>query len=215
MFEIETDDVFKKIHHNRGSTPINQETLTCQMHKILCDFEEHLEHITTKYKTMAFTCFLAVCLASGFVLSIEAIALPFNHFLAVIVLSCIGFTGITLLWHLDVNVYQRFLAAVFIEEIILEKKFSFLPRSGSVSFLTGNYKKRFFSQNLSYFVYNFVFLVAISFFSFKLLIPNMLCLILCAILAPTLFFLTLFFAIKSSDRFQKKMDKIINKRFAE
>jgi hypothetical protein len=215
MFEIQNEENFKKIHHNRGGTPINQDALTCQMHKILCDFEEHLEHITTKYKTMAFTCFLAVCLASGFVLSIEAVALPFNHFVAVTVLSCIGFTGITLLWHLDVNVYQRFLAAVFIEETILEKKFSFLPQSGSISFLTGNYKKRFFSQNLSYLVYNFVFLISISYFSFKVIIFNNVFLFFFLALPSIGFFLVVFFAIKSSKRFQKKIVKIINKRIGE
>lgn len=196
MFEEDSEENLKRAQHHLEFARIGQSTLNCEIHKILCDFEEHLDQVSIKYKTMAFTCFLAVCLACGFILSAEAIALPFNHFVSVILLSCIGFSGNILLWHLDINVYYRFVAAVFIEETFMEKKFPFLLKSGNTSFLTGSQREKTFSQNLTYLIYNFVFIVIAGFFSIKFFALNFINVSIVLFLTISLISLSYFFMIK-------------------
>jgi hypothetical protein len=127
-----------------------------KLHKTYCS------SMQSKYRALTSTWLLAAFLGIGYVLSRDhQVVLPFNIFLAVIVLSFLGSFGITLLWFLDVVLYQRLWLACVVELARLEHKHRWLPRI-NLNILEMRRSKRFrFFQSYFYVGINSAF-VAIS-----------------------------------------------------
>lgn len=142
-------------------TEYTNKTLQYGLYNKLSQFERHFESITTKYKNIALTWLLATYGAIGFLLSGEVASLPINHFLAVGIVSFIGTIGVALIWHLDMNVYHRFWAALFIEEVVIEEKNSFLLQSKKIAHLIDESRERVFSQGLLYQIANTLLIITI------------------------------------------------------
>jgi hypothetical protein len=209
MFENDFESPLKKT--SRHPDLINENVLVCEIYSVIRDFEEHLDQISSKYKMLSLTCFLAVCLAIGFIFSTEA-QISINHFTVTILLSTIGFGGITLLWHLDINVYQKFLAATIIEEIAMENKYPFLLKLGKMSFLSGSHRNYIFSQNLAYMIYNCIFLFHICLCSLSFHSFSLLNLLIAIVLASLSMFLNCFFMHLTGRRLQHGILLLARKR---
>ena len=132
------------------------------MYLKLSQFEHHFDTITTKYKYLALTWLLAAYAGIGFLLSRDIQGLPFSPLIAVIIACIIGICGITLLWHLDVNIYTKFWAVVFIEAVRMERKFKFLLQSRNIEFLIDEDRERIVSQSLLYMIANILLLLTIG-----------------------------------------------------
>ena len=113
-------------------------------------FENHFDNIATRYRNIALTWLLATYAGIGFLLSTETETLIIDHLLAVLLICFIGMLGITLIWHLDVNVYHRFWTALFAEEVIMEEQYAFLPQIQRTTLLIDKDRDKLFSQGWLY-----------------------------------------------------------------
>jgi len=137
----------------------SQKTLICGLYLKLNQFERHFDSITTKFKKMLLTWIFATFAAIGFLLSTETTKLPFNHMAGVLIVCFLGLVGNLIIWHLDMNVYHKFWAAIYIEEIVMEKRYHFLIPSRNTAMLVDDSRGRIFSQGLFYIVANILFLI--------------------------------------------------------
>lgn len=88
--------------------------------------ERHFNTLQATYRGMASGWLLASFSAVGFVISKSA-AIDIEPLLLVSGISLAGSVGIALLWSLDLLVYHRLLDSCFIEGLILEDRYSWLP----------------------------------------------------------------------------------------
>lgn len=88
--------------------------------------ERHFNELQTQYRNMASKWLLATFAAIGFVIS-KVILINITMELLVACIALAGFIGIILIWILDLLVYHRLLEACFIEGLVLERQYSWLP----------------------------------------------------------------------------------------
>ncbi len=107
----------------------DDEKLTFGFYSQMRSHKDYCSNMQNRYRALASTWLLAAFAGMGFLISgNEGIQLPFNTLLGVIALSVFSGFGITLLWFLDVVLYQRLWDAVVVELAQLEKKHHWLPR---------------------------------------------------------------------------------------
>lgn len=93
------------------------------------DQEKHFNSLETQYRLLASTWLLASLGAIGFILKDDkSLSLDSYKLLLIGSIALVGSIGITLLWILDMKVYHKLLNSVFIRGVILEIKFSWLPK---------------------------------------------------------------------------------------
>lgn len=129
-------------------------TVIYGLHCLLDEFERHLEIISTRYKYIALTWLLATYAAIGFLMSTDMKGVIFDHYVWITIISMIGVIGVSLLWHLDMNIYHRFWAAVLIEEIHMENSYPFLLQSRRNAFEIDESRERILSQGFLYLISN-------------------------------------------------------------
>lgn len=156
-FGDETDD--KEFSNKRHRTT---KSIIYSMYLKLTKFEHHFDIISTKYKYMALTWIFGTYAAIGFILSKEVENPPFNPITAVIIVCCIGMAILSLIWHLDINIYTKFWAVIFIEEIKMERMFDFLSKSRNLELLIDDDRQRIVSQGVLYMIANSLFLATIA-----------------------------------------------------
>lgn len=88
--------------------------------------ERHFNDLQSKYRTLASTWLLAAFSAMGFIVS-EVIEINVEKELLISGIAIAALIGIMLLWVIDLLVYHRLLDSCFIEGLILEEKYSWLP----------------------------------------------------------------------------------------
>ena len=88
--------------------------------------ERHFNELQTGYRNLASTWLLATFAGMGFAIS-NTFHVDVAPELFVAALAMAGALGITLLWILDLLVYHRLLDACFIEGLILEERYPWLP----------------------------------------------------------------------------------------
>ena len=88
--------------------------------------ERHFNGLQTGYRNMASGWLLATFGAMGFVLT-QKIDIGLDRELIIALIALAGGTGIALLWVLDLLVYHHLLDACFIEGLILERRYAWLP----------------------------------------------------------------------------------------
>lgn len=140
----------------------SQKTLIFGIYTKLNEFERHFEIVSTKYKYVALTWLLASFAGIGFLLSTESTELPFPHMIAVAIVSFIGLIGVSLIGNFDVNVYHRFWAALFVEEVVMEERYKFLLQSRKITLLIDESRERVFSQGLLYQVANSILIITMG-----------------------------------------------------
>lgn len=201
---IEEGDELDLISHTN-------KTIIFSMYLKLVQFEHHIDVISTRYKYMALSWIFGIYAAIGFMMSTEVENLPFDPIFSVIMLCVIGVVGLSIIWHLDVNIYTKFWAVAFIEEIRMERKFKFLPRSRNLEFLIDDDRERIVSQGFLYMMSNclfFITMIAASFFVF-----TSISLLFHFIVAAGIFFLNFLlckFMHKISKKSQESFFDIVN-----
>ena len=88
--------------------------------------ERHFNSVQTGYRNMASAWLLASFAGIGFALS-QKLEIVFDRELLVVAVALAGGLGISLLWVLDLLVYHRLLDSCFIEGLILEERYPWLP----------------------------------------------------------------------------------------
>jgi hypothetical protein len=137
----------------------SNKTFLFGMYTKLLDFENHFEVIATRYRNIALTWLLATYAGIGFLLSGETETLIIDHVVSVVLMSFIGMIGITLIGHLDINIYNRFWSALFIEEIIMEERYPFLPKTQKTTLLIDKKRNNLFSHGWLYFTEIFLLII--------------------------------------------------------
>jgi hypothetical protein len=89
--------------------------------------EQHFNNLQTRYRNMSSVWLLATFGAIGFVVS-KKLSISIDTKLLIAGISTAGCIGILLLWVIDLLVYHRLLDSCFVEGLILEKKYTWLPQ---------------------------------------------------------------------------------------
>jgi hypothetical protein len=188
-----------------------QNTVNYWLYKKLSKFEQHFDELSAKHTNIALTWLLGTYAGIGFLFSVNIKSLPFDHMICVVVISMFGFLGNSILWHLAVNIYTKFWAAVLIEEILMERKFPFLLNFKSISLLIVNHREKNFSHGLFYMVSNSLLVLtmgaAVTYFFVKI---NFFVACLIAIFFILLLVLTCFFMMRTSKKTKASFDAILN-----
>lgn len=165
---------------------------------------------------MALTWLLAIYAAIGFLFSNETETLIFDHLAAVSSICFIGIIGITLIWHLDMNVYHRFWSALFIEEVLMEEKNPFLLRSKKISLLIDDSRERFLSQGFLYITANILLALTMSVSLMNIFKDNSFVLfyVMCFLLFIFVSVITFLF-LYIGKRFQKNISVLLEQRRQE
>jgi hypothetical protein len=88
--------------------------------------ERHFNGLQTGYRNMASAWLLAAFAGIGFALS-QKLEVTIDRELLITAIAVAGVVGIALLWVLDLLVYHRLLDSCFIEGLILEEQYTWLP----------------------------------------------------------------------------------------
>lgn len=88
--------------------------------------ERHFNDLQARYRNMTSAWLLSTFAAIGFVVS-KTISIGIDQELLISGIAGAGCVGILLLWVVDLLVYHRLLDACFVEGIILEQKYPWLP----------------------------------------------------------------------------------------
>lgn len=98
------------------------------IYTLLQELEIHCSDLQFKYRQYALYWIVAIFAAIGFLMSKDVGQLPINQVLIISGISMGGSVGLTLLWSLDIQLYQKLLDAAYIEELEMEEKYEFLPK---------------------------------------------------------------------------------------
>lgn len=124
--------------------------------------------VQSGYKKISLTWLIAGLIGIGYVFSQEIRGLPFNPIFIAIFISIAGICGVTLLWFLDIIIYQTYFFSSVVELIKLERANQWLPRINiNTGFLQFN-KKTNLLQSPFYVYCNLVFLFLIFLMSIAL-----------------------------------------------
>ncbi|HSX04565.1 MAG TPA: hypothetical protein VLG76_07550 [Rhabdochlamydiaceae bacterium] len=201
------------LEHEINFIKYGSKMLTFVIYTRLCQLDRHFESITTKYKYIALTWLLATYAGIGYLLSGKLPNLLFDDLVVVAIICFIGIVGITLIWHLDINVYQRFWFALFAEEVIIEEKNPFLLQTKRAMLLIDKSKEKLFSQGLLYLIADILLIITAGVAIFSLS-KNKLLHIKIIILAcvGSFLFLLAFYMIRNMIRLQKNLHELIEFR---
>ncbi len=98
-----------------------------QLVELIGDKEKHFNDLQTEYRKLASTWLLASLGACGYVIKSSS-SLPYDHWYFVFGICIAASAGISILWMLDLRVYQKLLGAFFKEGFYLEMQhYKWLP----------------------------------------------------------------------------------------
>ena len=98
-----------------------------QLVAVLSDQEKHFNGLETNYRLLASTWLLGSLGTIGYLL-ISTDQLTIDFWLLIGLVGAAGGIGIILLWVLDALVYHKLLDAVFVQGILLEMQYDWLPK---------------------------------------------------------------------------------------
>jgi hypothetical protein len=108
----------------------SEEFLIYAVYSQLCQHKTHFSSMQNRYRALTSTWFLAAFAGIGFLISGRYnIELPFNVLIGILLLCFFSAFGITLLWFLDIVLYQRLWIGTVVELAKLEEKYSWLPKT--------------------------------------------------------------------------------------
>ena len=124
----------------------------------LCSLQNFYSRIQSNYKKVALTWLIAVLIAIGYVFSKEVTGLPFHPTYVALFISISGMFGITLIWFLDIIIYQTYFYGVVVEQIKMEKDYRWLPNINSNIALLQFERKTVVLESCFYIWCNIIFL---------------------------------------------------------
>lgn len=137
----------------------NQEIISYGFYTQITAHKEHFSSMQNKYRSLTSTWVLASFAGFGYLLSgHQDLDLPCNTFLGIIILSFFSGLGVTLLWFLDVVLYQRLWLGSVVELARLEEEHDWLPKCNLNTLVLRNSNKFRFIQSTFYIGINWVFI---------------------------------------------------------
>ena len=125
----------------------NDDSLIYGMYSQLKTHKDHFSNMQNRYRTMSSSWVIAGFIGIGFLLSRHDLDLPFDSLLVIAILSICIAIGISLLWHLDIVLYQKLWLGSVVEMARLEKNHKWLPKVNlSVLFIREKTKYNFFQS---------------------------------------------------------------------
>ena len=125
--------------------------------------KDYCSNMQSRYKFLTSTWLLAAFAGMGFLLSgHENIQLPFNIILGLVALSVFSGFGITLIWFLDVVLYQRLLMAILAELASLEESHKWLLKINSNILYIRSHEKYAILHSYFYIGINCIFILIAS-----------------------------------------------------
>lgn len=112
-----------------------------ESYEVLQKAEIHFCNLQYKYREYTIYWVMGIFGAIGFLMSKKTSALPVNEFFLISCITIAGSVAIALIWSIDILLYQKLLDTVFIQELEMERKYSFLPQV--------RHKMLFLSQDIS------------------------------------------------------------------
>jgi hypothetical protein len=151
----------------------NEKKITYGFYGQLSTLSNFYSRIQNNYKKVAITWLIASFIAMEFVFSQEA-KLPLDITITVLFINFATMFGITLLWYIDIKIYQTLFYGVLVEEVLLEKTHEWLPKTYTALFTldsdskTNKFESYYYigCQNISLLV---MCLTLLSLFHFNLL----------------------------------------------
>jgi hypothetical protein len=196
--------------------PFTKKTLIFGLYSKLNEFERHFEIISTRYKNITLTWLLGCFGGIGFLFSRETSDLVFPHFIAVAIVGFIGLIGVSLIGNMDMNVYHRFWAALFVEELILEERNPFLLQSRKITLLIDESKERLFSQGLLYLVANLILIITIEVsLIYQFARDSIIAIVISSTISVLLFFISWITMRNNNANIIVTLHNLIDKRFSE
>lgn len=121
--------------------------------------KDHFSNMQIRYRSISSAWLLAAFAGIGLLLSQHNLQLPFNTLIGILILSFCTIFGLTLLWHLDIVLYQKLWLGTVVTLAKLEKDHKWLPRVNlNVLMIKSNKSYRFF-QSIYYIGLNCVFIL--------------------------------------------------------
>lgn len=113
--------------------------LILKNYQLLQKAEIQFSNLQYKYRQYAIYWFMGVFASYGFFMSSNVFIIPLNQIFILTCISIAGSIGLTLLWSIDILIYQKLLNGVFIQELEMEAKYDFIPQiRHKMIFLTRN-----------------------------------------------------------------------------
>ena len=162
---IEDDDINFEEQENTDVDfiidPVDEskKSLVYGLYAQLASFENFYSRIQNSYKRVSITWLIASFIGMGYLFSKKAGVLPIHPLLVLLFIAFATMWGITLLWFLDIIIYQTYFYGVSVEEGKLEKKNKWLPNFNiNLCSLQSDPKKRM-SQSYFYIGCHFILLL--------------------------------------------------------
>jgi hypothetical protein len=146
----------------------NSKSITYGLFSQLCALQNFYSRIQSNYKKVALTWLIAALIGIGYIFSKEISGLPFHRIYIAIFVSLAGMCGITLLWFIDIIIYQTYFYGVVVEQFKLEKANLWLPRININTGLLQFNAKTTVLQGYFYIGCNLIFLLIIMIMSLAL-----------------------------------------------
>ncbi len=154
--EIDLSEIAKdilEIHPTR-------KTLINSLHALIVEFEAHIDAIIKRYKIMSITLLAATGAAIGFSFSHVLKEVQINKLIMASVVALFGIIGVTSIWYLDLQVFHKFWASFFVEEVKMEESHLFLVDVADTNVSLDNLKARLVGDCNWYIFINLILLAA-------------------------------------------------------
>ena len=145
--------------------PINEEksSICYGLYSKLLNLQNYYNQIQNSNKKVAATWLIASFIGMGYVFSKKASHLPLDPLILLIIIAFGTICGITLLWFLDIYVYQTYFYAIILENLKFEKKYEWFPKVNKhIGVLESDSKKQLNQSNF-YMGCNFILMLIITF----------------------------------------------------
>lgn len=121
--------------------------------------KNHFSNMQIRYRSISSTWLLAAFAGIGLLLSRHDLQLPFNTLGGILILSFCTIFGLTLLWHLDIVLYQKLWLGTVVTLAKLEKEHNWLPRVNTNILMIRRTKEFSFFQSIYYIGLNCIFVI--------------------------------------------------------
>ncbi len=208
--EISIENEFADTDFIVHKIDIHPDSIIFGLYSKLNAYEHHFQYLQGKYRTIAVTWLLGAFMGLGYFFSIDP-NIPLSNWGASVVIAFAGIVGITAFWQLELFVYQTALQSILIEEVSLEKKYSFFPKTRTNMMLMKERQKTRYYQSSFYVTCNGILMLLICAFTFFELYPknpSITLLIISLMIAN--FSALLYYMIRVTEKINKQWKKMGN-----
>lgn len=124
--EYEEEEKEEAIDDLESSNTQNQQ-IEFKLYCLLSSLENFYSRIQSTYKRVSATWLIASFIGMGYVFSVDGSNLPLDPLLILILIAFAAMWGISLLWFLDIYIFQTYFYGVVLEQAKFEKKYKWMP----------------------------------------------------------------------------------------